>query len=304
MNKYRHIGVVGTHINEGLIGAWVHCLTVALVERLIANDPYTVVVSGGAKGTNSVDAIAEMTVRRLIREYTTMSIIVPEPIIHYPEVHPPGHPRAGKWVHGGAGLERNSKIVNDSTDGVYAIWNGISRGAEDSIKKALVCSRLLAVFFTNGMVWKQGMEWSPIEYGGKMADQFDPELLARVLLLRIKANKRSKLCLLPNGAPNEERLAYAHRQTIHAFNRLAAGDRPEAGIGDQKGHWFVPSENKKKEGVRPHDIGPDEWCNCDAVTRGRKWDTTHGNPCHAQFMVWMYKHLIAPEGLPHEADNT
>ncbi len=126
--------------------------------------------------------------------------------------------------------------------------------------------------------------------------------LALALQLRAQANKRSKLNRIggvEGGPIDTKRLEYADNQTLHAFNRLAKGDRPYAGIGDDEGCWFVKSENNKKADVRPHRIGIDGWCDCDAVTRGRKVDDKgHGNECHAMYLVWMYRKLISPTAMP------
>lgn len=261
------------------------------MEWLFASDPYTVLVSGGGGDT---DTTAELTARRLVEEYRATGVEAHDPIILLPKTHPPGHEREGKWVGAWAGPERNTEIVNTAKHGVYALWNGQSRGTLDSIKKAIKQGRLTQVIYTNGMTWDQGDAWNPIEYGECMSEQLDRERMAGVLLLRLRANRKSKLNRKADGSFNLERLEYADKRAIHAFNRLAEGMVPEAGIGEDEGCWLVPSESKKRDNVQPHRIGLDGWCTCDAVTRGRKVDGEHGNECHAMYLVWMYQRLISP----------
>lgn len=170
------------------------------------------------------------------------------------------------------------------------------------IRKAMKHHRLTQIIYENGMVWEPSCGWNPIEYGECMSQQFDLERLLMAALLRAQANKRSKLNRIgkdEHGPIDTARLDYVNNQTVHALMRLIKGDRPEAGIGEDEGCWLVKSENNKKADVRPHKIGLDGWCDCDAVTKGRRWDDHgHGNPCHAMYMVWMYQRLISPTAMP------
>jgi hypothetical protein len=189
-------------------------------------------------------------------------------------------------------VARNTLIVRDSIDGVYAFWNGISTGTVDSIKKARTSNRLRKIFFENGLIWSQVSDWDYLDYGAYMKDHdlFDPERIAAVLVLRLKANKESRHNHIGKDASfpiDPQKLNYANGRTIHAFNCLIEGMRPTPGMGEEEGHWYVPSENKKKPDVRPHHIGLDLRCDCDAMTKGFR-------PCFAMYLVWLYQRLICP----------
>lgn len=84
--------------------------------------PSVTVVSGGARG---VDTIAVDAARK--RGLPTMVI--------------PADWSLGK----GAGFQRNGTIV-ESSDAVVAFWDGVSRGTEDTIRKAHKAGKLLQVF--------------------------------------------------------------------------------------------------------------------------------------------------------------
>lgn len=298
----RKIGIAGTRDAS----PWGVARCEGLVKWLLDDDPFTTIVTGGDdehKVGGNIDRCAARVARAIVQSYREAGVEdVCDPIIHLPQVFPEGHPRAGKWVGPWAGVARNTLVVNDAEDGVYVIWNGLSTGTLDVIRKARKQNRLVQIIYENGMVWEPSMTWNPLEYGESMAEQLDLERLMLVGLLRAQANKRSRLNRigrLENGPIDTKRLEYANNQTTHALNRLIKGDRPTAGFGDDEGCWFVASENSKKADVRPHRIAPDGWCDCDAVTRGRKVDDAgHGNECHAMYMVWMYKRLISPTAMP------
>ena len=280
----RTIGIVGTrnaapHVVE-------HCAQ--LIHTLQAEDPETTIVTGGDDAHvvgGNIDRCASRTARSLGMET----------IVHIPEVFPEGHSQAGKWVGLWAGVARNSLIVRDSADGVYAFWNGLSTGTVDSIKKALAQQRLLKVFFEHGLVWHKQSGWDLLAYGAYMKehDLFDPERIARVLVLRLQANKQSRHNHLGRDANlpiDQAKLDYANGRTVHAFNSLILGVRPTAGTGEEEGHWYVPSENKKKPDVRPHHIGLDLRCDCDAMTRGF-------HACFAMYLVWFHLRIISPDNM-------
>ena len=298
----RFIGIAGTRNAS----KWGVQRAESLVKWLMDDDPWTVLITGGDEESREggvIDQCVARVGRALAQSYRDGGVEgVRDPIIHLPQVFPSDHPRAGRLVGVWAGVQRNSLVVNDAVDGVYVIWNGQSTGTLDVIRKALKQSRLVQVIFENGMVWEPSCTWNAIEYGESIVSQLSLTRLALALQLRAQANKRSKLNRIGgvSGGPiDTKRLEYADNQTIHAFNRLAKGDVPTAGIGEEEGFWLVKSENSKKADVRPHRIGPDGWCDCDAVTKGRKWDSKgHGNPCHAMFLVWMYLKLISPMEMP------
>ena len=287
----RQIGIAGTRDAS----PWGVARCEELVKWLLTDDPTTVIVTGGDEESREGGRIDQAAAR------VARALGVNDPIIHLPQVFPEGHPRAGKWVGIWAGVARNTLVVEDATDGVYVIWNGVSTGTLDVIRKATKKGRLVQIIFENGIVWEPSCTWNPLEYGESMSDQLDLERIMLAGLLRAQANKRSKLNRIGrvDGGPiDTKRLEYADNQTTHSLLRLIKGDRPYAGIGDDEGCWFVKSENNRKADVRPHRIGLDGWCDCDAVTRGRKVDETHGNECHAMYMVWMYRKLISPNAMP------
>jgi hypothetical protein len=256
-----------------------------LVCFLFDQDPEAIIVTGGDDEHDvggNIDRCAARTARALGRGT----------IVHLPELFPEGHPQAGKWVGRWAGVARNTLVVNDSTHGVHVFWNGISRGTVDGMSKAYKLDRLRRVYFENGQIWKMGDNWDVFAYGARMetVDTFDAERITAALLLRLQANKRSKLNHVGRNAEapiDQKKLDYANGRAIHAFNCLIEGMRPVPGIGDQEGEWFVPSENKKKENVRPHHIDTTGRCDCDAMTRGFR-------PCFAMYLVWLVQQLISP----------
>jgi len=188
-------------------------------------------------------------------------------------------------------VARNSLVVRDAVDKMYVFWNGMSHGALDSIRKTMAAERPLCIFFENGMVWQTGDTWNPFIYGEHMADQFDVERITIATLLRLRANKRSKLNHIGKdlAAPiDTARLAYANGRTIAAFNFLVNGVRATAGMTEEdEGCWFVPSQSKP---LANHRIDATGWCNCSAVEKGHR-------ECVAMYVVWMYQRLIDPAGL-------
>ena len=288
------IGIVGTRTAN----AWSLDYCKHLTRRLIDDDPFATIVTGGdddSKMGGDIDRCAARTAKAAAAEYRLNGVESPDPLIFNPDVFPEGHPQAGKWKHRGVGLDRNTKIV-DASDRVYAFWNGISTGTLDSITKASNKGSLHAIIFDNGIEWTPDCEWNPVVYGKRMPIQFDKLRIAEALRVRLHDNRESRINRLSGvaGQPvDPERLDYADGRTIHAFNSLVDGVRATRGFGDNEGYWLVPRENKKKVGVRPHMIGEDGWCNCDAVTQGRKVDNLgHGHPCFAMYVVSMYKMLV------------
>lgn len=271
------VGIVGPR-ETGLEvpgGDWLKRKCVRLVKFLAEYDPETVIVSGGATG---IDSVAEDAAKRCGLETK----------VFLPETGPDG-----KWINKGAGVARNSKIVAD-VDRLYAFWTGLSTGTADSIGKALKRGVLTEVIFSNGMYWRHGeahaygyKPWSPLDYGHYMTKMFELPALIEALQRRAEKNRRN-----PKNN-SKEKLAYADGRTLVAFNWLAEGNLPAPGEGDLEGFWIVPSQNKKSEKVRPHQIGFDGGCNCDAVTQGHR-------ACFAMYAVSMFLYLISPSRIDNE----
>lgn len=84
------------------------------VQRLAKKHPDAVIVSGGARGVDTVAAV----------EARLCGLGVVE--------HIPDYDKYGRHL---APLERNTRIIND-VDVLVAFWDGVSRGTKDSIDKA------------------------------------------------------------------------------------------------------------------------------------------------------------------------
>jgi len=94
-----------------------------LIGSLAAKDPDTIIVSGGARGVDSWAAQATKRAGLRVEVYLA------------------------DWdTHGkAAGFIRNATIVEES-DKVVAFWDGVSRGTNDTIKKARSVGKLARVF--------------------------------------------------------------------------------------------------------------------------------------------------------------
>lgn len=279
----RNIGIVGPREKylDSPDGAYLKRQCRKLVEWLMADSIDTRIVSGGADG---IDTLAENCAREHVE--------APDPLIILPETDP----KTGRWVNFGAALARNSKIVATATEGVYALWNGTSTGTLDTIKKAWKQDRLNEVIFPNGVSWIPSSQWNPIEYGAFMAEKmFDNTRLAQALQVRLLRNRRNKNLMDPDGKPYKEKLAYADGRAIDGFTWLVEGNKPTPGEGELEGYWIAESRNKKKEGVRSHQIDFSGQCNCDAVTKGH-------HACYAMMAVNMFLWLIDPKHMNEDLD--
>ena len=101
------LAIVGSREFPDLDLVWV------FVERVAQARPDTIIVSGGARGVDTVAAaaarMAGLVVEELVPDWATHGIL--------------------------AGFERNSRIV-ESCDRVAAFWDGVSNGTRDTITKA------------------------------------------------------------------------------------------------------------------------------------------------------------------------
>lgn len=99
-----------------------------LISSLAAKDPNMIIVSGGARG---VDSWASQAAERAGLKV---------------EVYMADWNTYGK----GAGFIRNTTVVEES-DKVIAFWDGVSRGTEDTIKKARKAEKLAKVFMVKSL---------------------------------------------------------------------------------------------------------------------------------------------------------
>lgn len=83
------------------------------VQRLAQRRPDVVIISGGARGVDTVAAAEARLLGLTVREYL------------------PDYETYGK----AAPFKRNTDIVNDA-DVLVAFWDGVSRGTADSVQKA------------------------------------------------------------------------------------------------------------------------------------------------------------------------
>lgn len=92
------------------------------VQNLACRRPNVIVVSGGARGVDTVAAAAARMAGLRVEE------LIPE------------------WDRHGslAGLARNSQIV-ERVDAVVAFWDGVSRGTKDTIDKAHAAGKKVLV---------------------------------------------------------------------------------------------------------------------------------------------------------------
>jgi len=110
------LGIVGTREFDD------YKLMVDTIEENLNISKISTVVSGGASGADSLAA-------KFAKEYDIEL-----------EVYLPDWRKYGR----SAGMIRNSDIV-DASDGLIAFWNGISKGTNDSIKKARKQNKLITV---------------------------------------------------------------------------------------------------------------------------------------------------------------
>lgn len=102
-----------------------------VVKRLLERDPDLVVVSGGARGA---DTLAEAAARKLCKS---------PPVIFHADWEKHGR---------GAGFKRNQQIV-DFADQLVAWWDGASRGTLDSMRRAVVAEKPVFVYNTTARRW-------------------------------------------------------------------------------------------------------------------------------------------------------
>ena len=110
------VAIVGSRDYPDMNRVW------QFVTQLAARRPDTIIVSGGARGVDTVAAaagrLAGLTVEELLPDWNTYGIQ--------------------------AGFERNSEVVA-SVDAVVAFWDGVSRGTQDTIGKARAAGKKVQV---------------------------------------------------------------------------------------------------------------------------------------------------------------
>lgn len=104
----------------------------AVIRRLLERDPDVVIVSGGARGA---DTLAEQAARRLCR--------------HPPLIFPADWRRHGMPM---AAFIRNQQIVEVS-DEVVAFWDGRSTGTSDTVRRAFAAQKPVFVFRASDKKW-------------------------------------------------------------------------------------------------------------------------------------------------------
>jgi F420-dependent methylenetetrahydromethanopterin dehydrogenase len=102
-----------------------------VVKRLLERDPDVVIVSGGARGA---DTLAETAARKLCK--------------NAPLIFPADWAKHGK----SAGPRRNQQIV-DASDQLIGFWDGASRGTIDSVRRALIAGKPVFVYHTTDRRW-------------------------------------------------------------------------------------------------------------------------------------------------------
>jgi hypothetical protein len=115
---------------------------VQIIYSILDNYKFDQVVSGGAKG---VDSIAE--------QYSRTEGLL-EPIIFKPDYKT--HGRAAPFI-------RNTQII-EAADMVISIWDGKSTGTQDSMKKAEKLGKPMDVWIVNGD------SFSKLESDGSLLD--------------------------------------------------------------------------------------------------------------------------------------
>jgi hypothetical protein len=115
----------------------------SLVVDYVNNLPKdTVVISGGARGVDRIATVAARNAGLLVIEYPA------------------------DWENGGkgAGFARNTLIV-EQADRVVAFWDGDSKGTLDTLKKAAAAGKLVEVWGSDGIHWRQ--KGGPIWLGAR-----------------------------------------------------------------------------------------------------------------------------------------
>lgn len=102
------VGIVGSRDYPDLASVW------AFVEKLAARQPDAIIVSGGARGVDTVAAVAGRFFDLEVKEWE------------------PEWEKYGRYM---APIARNTTIVEDS-DVLIAFWDGVSTGTKDSLDKA------------------------------------------------------------------------------------------------------------------------------------------------------------------------
>lgn len=102
-----------------------------VVARLVERDPEVIIVSGGARG---VDTLAETAARKLCK--------------NPPVVVPADWDRYGK----GAGPRRNQQLI-EMVDQVVALWDGTSRGTADALRRAVLRGIPVFIYHTEQRRW-------------------------------------------------------------------------------------------------------------------------------------------------------
>lgn len=102
-----------------------------IVTRLLEHDPEVVIVSGGARGA---DTLAEKVARKLCKRP--------------PVIFPADWDKYGR----GAGFKRNQQIV-DACEQLIACWDGASRGTMHSVRLALEAQKPTFVYNATDRRW-------------------------------------------------------------------------------------------------------------------------------------------------------
>jgi len=102
-----------------------------IVKRLLERDPDVVIVSGGARGA---DTLAESAARKLCK--------------HAPLIFPADWAKYGR----SAGPRRNQQLVA-ACDQLVALWDGASPGTLSSVRLALAAKKPTFVYNTTTRRW-------------------------------------------------------------------------------------------------------------------------------------------------------
>lgn len=114
------VAIVGSRDYPRLDWVW------DFVTKLAARRPDTVIISGGARGVDTVAAVAARAAGLHVIE------LIPE------------WERLGRYL---APFARNSQIV-DEADAVVAFWDQESKGTKDTIDKALAAGKKVQVILS------------------------------------------------------------------------------------------------------------------------------------------------------------
>jgi hypothetical protein len=212
-------------------------------------------------------------------------------------IRPKYNPTRGYAYNAQRALERNGDVV--AVDRVVAWWNGASRGTRNAMGKAWGRGSLYEVRFFNEVVWSQGMEWNPFDYGEWMATMmYNPTQLKYAALLITQKVGRS------TGLDQKRKTEYSLRIT-EGEHWLLRGNRPEKLLdGSLKfGPMKRPDREKLEidEEPRGHTVNIGMECTCEAGQ--------HGRPCWARGAAWIVRYVESyqtvgvyadTEGLEHE----